>query len=417
MLRRFLSGVFSLAFLLSIIPQLKVSASTNPPSTDNVFYCDTTKTTHLTVTESLEYECYEACMSANVSQNQTAQYVTAKSELLAYCDLSSSHFSGDTLISIYTSDTIAEFLHNCATVNEISIINNYLYISYTTNDGVEVTLCYDNSGLHDKVIYFPESDTAIINNSISTTKVEGFRTGCSYEASEEQIRSAYATLPPSPSPIDSSAANLNNLVTAPPASNEILPLATGFSNEESMLTDLRITFPPQDGQVIFADSLYSEYLKDNFSVCVRQTRNAYVKKSADYRSFAISTALSVISTYLGVSVSVASAIVTGLGIVISATNTILQAATLYRSAVYRFFAARDGYVYDKITQNSYVHVVYYSSYGEFTGGYASNGSFTWVISGYPNAYEQDATSIANQALRLYGMEVFANGYNSLYYPD
>lgn len=82
---------------------------------------------------------------------------------------------------------------------------------------------------------------------------------------------------------------------------------------------------------------------------------------------------------------------------------------------------RKGYVYDTTTYNAYVQVVAYggSSYclGKYTGGYASDGNFYWVLSTYPSAYDILPSTITETAAKNYDSDITLHGFCVSYYPD
>lgn len=415
MKRRLITMLLAVAMLISVIPATNVFAADSDPQSytiDGVTYYNYTAYSELDANTE-QYAAYR--ISGTSAQTRTSSEIT-KSDILAMCTLVDSYPCGDTTARIYSSQTLPELLYQCDTIVEISVLHETLYVQYVTTAGVEVCLAYTDAGFHDAAIYFPDTDTAIIDYGTSATQIENFRYGCGCVVSDEKIEEEMAAYQESVTDnADLSMDNANSQALAP--SNSVMPLANGFTSESSMLADLKSDFPVQNGVRLSTSKLYSGYIDDYFTVAVNQTRNAYTKKSANYRNFAISTTITLISAFLGVSPGITSDILTGLGIAISAIETIQQAVTLYKSAIYTFYAARDGYVYDTITQNAYVHVVYHSSYGEFAGGYDSSGNFTWIISSAPSAYNYDTSTIANNAIDLFGKEIFANGYNSRYYPD
>lgn len=273
-----------------------------------------------------------------------------------------------------------------------------------------VILCYTSEGLLEKAVYDTASDTAYIESNGTGMIHENFRTGTGYTVveSEETSTDIYGT---EVSAVSTDGVSSNTLAQS--ASSQTYH---GFQDEASLKAHLESTFVPYTSNTAYANIMKSELLDDWISIAVRESWHDYQKKSADFSPFAIGTAITIISLFLGPPPGIVIGILTALGIAISGGTTIAEAVTLYRSAVYTYKAERVGCAYDDVTYDEYVRVVTHYEKGEFTGGYTADGDFDWVHSKVSSAFDYDYLSIADLTLSNYEHHIYTNGYCSLFVP-
>lgn len=415
--------VFSIA-----VPAHAAEASDNSytDSTGTIYFSNSTEQV-LSSAEASEYDIYEVHFPVNSNARSLPEDAN-KESILNECEFVSETIIGNSRISTYSSDTLHQYLNSCSEITDISVSNNYLYIYYTTTSGEEIILCYDDSGLYNKVIYSPVTDSAVIEVDGVTTTTSNFRESSSYVVSDEMLDTIYQLLEDNNLDALEAMGNIHldydengNAVVIPivnmPA-NTRASLPGGFVNEAEMLDNLIATFPYQSNALIASTTLYSSLLSKNLSARVYATRNSYVRKSVNWKSFVAGTLVSVISTALGInSITGTIAVLTGLGIAISAYDTITTAIQLAKSAVYTYSYTIQGRIYDNVTWNDYVLVnSYFSSKCEFSGGYNNNDTFTWNVSYTPNAVNRTASEVANEAKTWYETHVYYDGECTLYYP-
>lgn len=390
--------LFVASFVCLLTPVYAVENTVTTIESDNFNYENGSET--LSAVQAELYTQYEV--------NVPNMLVAVKPFVMSISTTTNSYTIGSHTVTIFQSNALHQYLYHCQEIEEISLIDENLNISYVTAEGIKVYLCYDNIHLLNKVVYFPDTDTAVIDSGATVTQSQHFLTAQSCEVSESQFQDCEVNLRDGSSDVSDITEDVCS--TSSTASY-------GFTSEAAMLADLKKAFPVQENQTIYTTSLYSYPVDSYLEVKVTQTRNTYVKKSADYRSFLASTAVTLIASYLSLPTTVAVTILTALGIGISAAQLVVDDITLYRSATYQFIGSRDGYVYDPISYQKFVHVVFHSNSGVFTGGYASDGTFTWVMSSVPAAYDYEPASIAQDAIGKYTQNILLDGYCSMYYPD
>lgn len=196
----------------------------------------------------------------------------------------------------------------------------------------------------------------------------------------------------------------------------IQPQAQAPTTNSDLLSDLEADFPMYTHKVLSSSSKYCSCLKANRTVWATESRNNYVKRTADWGTWAVGTTVSVIALALGITGPVAASVLTVAGIAISTTQTILQQATLARSAKYQFAANRYGVVYDTTVYDAPVCTLWYGDTGEFAGGYDSSGNFTWIISEPPTVYDGDTSEIMTSAMDAYNSCLVMYSSNTMYSP-
>lgn len=102
----------------------------------------------------------EACAPYAIDwRAATGMEGTDKEIILSMCAFTEEKTIGEHLFRFYESDTLGSYLCDFQEILEITERNGVLSISYNTPDGGMVTLGYDDSGMTEKGIYWPETDT------------------------------------------------------------------------------------------------------------------------------------------------------------------------------------------------------------------------------------------------------------------
>lgn len=341
------------------------------------------------------------------------------------CQEIKSETIGGYIITSYTSETLEDYLFDCKEIVDISEMNGFFYVGYLTNSGKEVLLCYQEDGLYNKSVYENATDTAYIETTEEATVYENFRNGSSYEMSDELLEEIDACIVTKDwetlNEIECIDVDIdeNGLVSVIPT---LASSSSGvFSSEAEQLQDLKAHFPQYTNKTMQLYSKYSAALGENVSITVVESRNAYVKKSGDWHTFVVGTALTAIATFIGIAttggIGPVVAILTLAGVEISAAQTIMDEVTLSNGGVYEYFGERAGYAYDKTIYNDAVRVIQRSAKGEFAGGYTSDGDFEWVHSVPSLAYNHSYDEIANDTIFNYNADIEVHGFCSMYRPD
>ena len=296
---------------------------------------------------------------------------------------------------------------------------DYLYIDYNTVDGLEVYLCYNMNGCTGKVIYDASSDVAFVEVFGVSMIYEHFKEGGIETIPEEMVEYIFKLLRDGEMEalysIEGISIESTDTYICVSPSVSMGTRANGYTNESDLFNSLINSFPTTSW--ISYLSRFCSYLNTNVSIRVTRTRNQYVRSTANWRSFGIGTALNTISGYLSLGASTVGVILSLLGIGISAYDTIQNAVTLYRSAVYNYQESYVGSVYDTVTLNKYVKMTWQYNGGTFTGGYDSNGNFTWIESYAAPALQVSPETIADTAIYNYNAELVLYGMIVNYYPE
>ena len=423
-LKKVLAFLLTVALLQAAFP-IAFAAQDNETGyyeKDGYLYFDKTKERDATASELQENEKYVLQLPGNANAREIGCQ-----QLLALCEKEDSIVIGGIRYDIYRADRLKEYLYECDEIIEVSYDGIGLSIEY--NSGTKrVSLGYTESGLSELAVYSFEDDSHFYTSDLGTKVTENFRYGSYCQISDALLSEIdalceegnwdalkeYDCVEMDDSPISTEE------LSVPSTSEPMAARAMGFTNDAQMLANLKSNFPMQTNAIYLQNSMYSSILLKNFTVKVTESRNAYTRISADWKSYVATTALEIIQNWLLLSRIDTISILDAIGVVVGWVGNAEQIksnATLCRSAKYRFSASRDGYVYDTVTHQSYVHVLSYGGTGEYTGGYTSGGIFTWIVSVVPRtAYDYSYSQIANKALELYGKDVKANGGCTLYWP-
>lgn len=419
MVKKALSLFLVVCFLFSISSPVFASHISSSETENGIIIQNHTTEHLLSPPQIASYQIYELLPSPNSLLHSNTS-ISAKQFALSHCELISISSTGNFEIKKYESSSLRNYLYNIDKLVEIICIDNILYISYVTKTNEEVTLCYDDTSLVNKVIYNPASDTAVFCSDNFSAEYKNFRAGCSYEMSDElleEIQQAGNDLSALSQIEQIQASKLpdGSIIITPTLQPETRA-AYGFASDAEMLADLKSKHPYVSQRIISLDNVYSTLLQRSLPVKVTFSRDSYVKKHADWQTFGVSTTITIIAAFLGRPISSTVAILTALGILIAGGQTVLQEVTLCRSAIYQYKVYKQGYVYDSTTWNSYVLVAPYSITGEFTGGYDDGDVFTWTSNISLSVNEISTTTVLNNAVDWYETHVYYDGECSLYYP-
>lgn len=282
----------------------------------------------------------------------------------------------------------SNFLPECSVLRCVSLIGNAVHIDYVAKDGQELSFSYDTNGLNDFCIYDPATDCALAVSRYGETVYENFRQG--------QAALTYDTEAVAKSSADSPGTRAS--------------AKSNFSSQAALLNDLKSNFPIITSTDNF--SKFSSSVGAYRDVAVFTGRTNYVIKTAAWDTFVETTAISVITLFLGggLTTPVTILILTGIGVGISAAQTILDQVDLYASANYTFTGTKRASVYDTTIYNDYVIVNTLSGSGTFAGGYNSNGQFQWIINNPCTVLNNDDNSLATSAMSAYDWDISLNGY-------
>ncbi len=422
-MKRLISTLLCIALVLSICGTA-IAAEPNTAS-NAIRIVDRTSTIVFHHQDTSAYNTYKVQLPAEDSSEEKSSSlstINARDFVLSLCTLAEYEQIGDIDTYSYNSDTLKEYIYNCAEITSISKMNDSLYIGYTTTGEEEVILRYDAEGFDHVTIYNPEYDRATIVQADRITRYEHFREGKHFEMSDELLSKIDTCL--QEDDFDALLAIKEIKVTTDSTgaiwiepSPSVMQASSNTTDEARNLQQLMQDFPPYTDAVKYTNSMYSTELGQRFSVTVKENRDSYTKKSANWQLFSVGTALSLIGLFIGLDPQIAAVVVTALGIGISATDTILQQVSLCQNAVYKYKGERRGYVYDTITYQQNVRVIWHVGTGEFHGVYDKNGNFVWGVFSAPSAYSHTYADIAKKSFDNYCADIVMNHYCSLYYPD
>lgn len=311
---------------------------------------------------------------------------TAASDIVKLCRPVETQSIGGVACTKFQMDDFKDYYPECNQLRSISQLGNKFYIEYISRDGQELAFSYDANGLSDCCIYDPGTDRALFFSRYEQIVYENFRNG-------EAVSSISNNTPQTADVQITSVGTKSN-----------------FSSDAEMLSDLKDHFPVITETETF--NKRSTAVSGLREVLVYTGRLNYVKLSAAWRSFAASTAVSVVALFLGgpVNVTIAAVILTSLSVGISANSTIMDAVALYGSANYSFVGAKRVSVYDTTVYNDYVIVDSFTGSGRFAGGYNSSGEYQWIVNSQCSVLEKDNNALATSAMSSYDWNVAVNGY-------
>ncbi len=420
MFKKLISGLLSFSLLTALfVPVSATSTASQGAAIDGLSISTSTMSTeYLAPSQSSPCDTFEISTPLNPDGIETYTSLSVKDSLLAYCTPLNSEVLCGNDVTEYSFDEskLSLLLVDCASIQEIYTFNDILNVEYTTADGDTVTLCYNDSGWFSTFVYSAKNDVGYYKDQSTLVEYDALRQANSFTLSDELVDKIYDGIAEGDySLID----EIEEAVGMPiyEDRNSVAPRSsspTGFQNEQAMTADLKRDFPYVDRRLNYTTKTGN----GNISVTahVREIREDYVKKSADWKSFAANTAISVIGIALAVPELAVIDILSAIGVAVSTAKQIKTAVTLYRSAKFTYSFQRHGYAWDKWKEAN-VHVIWNSSRGEFAGGYTSSGAFTWIISETPSTASVSYSSIIDKTVANFSTEVMIYGINTRYFPD
>lgn len=115
-------------------------------------------------------------------QAATGQEGTDREIILSLCTAGEQGTSGENVYQLYTSDTVAEYLYDFGTMTEICMLNDILYVQYTTPQSNTVSLGYFADGTTELCVYDLETDTLYFERGDTFEFWNKFRTGFQWGA-------------------------------------------------------------------------------------------------------------------------------------------------------------------------------------------------------------------------------------------
>lgn len=422
-LKRWIALTLSLSMLLSLM-SLQVYASDSVQQ--DIIYSNTCNTLLLSDEEAEYFEQFSVTLPTSISDD--SESIGFVENILSVSSVIDIKEIGDITYTLYESSDIPYYLPNCSQIEEIVKAEDSVNITYQTTDNLTVILTYTDEGLTNQLIYDNSSDILYQPLIGGGTKLENFRFGSSYTFSEEameMIREAIASGNYSEiqdNPEIHISVDEEGEVSIVPNTNELMSTRSGvigFDNEADLLTSLKSDFPYYYEKANSSGTVYCAYLNKYISFQGLDNRNGYVRESASYSSFAASTAITVLSLYLGVEITVMATILNVMGISIlikDGISVVGEAIKLYNSAIYEYYYERFGLLYDSTRFNDYVELYSSRGFGQFTGGYDSNDEFTWVKSLPSTPEAKNWSDIQSTCMTYYNVELNTYGYCERYYP-
>ena len=108
-------------------------------------------------------------------QEATGQQGSYKEIILGMCTYTENQTIGSNEYALYTSETLGNYLHKFAEMTELGMLNDCMYIQYTDTDGN--TLGYNDDGLAELAVYFPDTDSLFYQQGDIVEVWEKFRNG------------------------------------------------------------------------------------------------------------------------------------------------------------------------------------------------------------------------------------------------
>ncbi len=283
-MKRVTSLLLCIALLLSLCSF--VSAAEVPSKDEAIEIVDRTSTILLHHQNTSAYDVYkvqvptadrpEAALADDMQTNE-------KDFVLSLCSFVEYEQLEEHEIYSYTSALLGDYINDCAEVTDISRIDDSLYVGYTTTSNKEVTLCYDTQGFDHVVIYDPVQDRATLVQGDNITRYEHFREGCHFEMSEELLDEINICLQEEDYDRLLSDGNLQVTIDEGGAiwiepSQVALQASSSVSDDARNLQQLEADFPQYTNEAKLTTTMYSNELKKNFTVTVKESRDSYTKK-------------------------------------------------------------------------------------------------------------------------------------------
>ena len=104
-------------------------------------------------------------------------YEKIKERILSLCRYTGTEPAGDVMAEKYASETLQEHIPLCREITDISVMNGFLYVCYTTVDNHEIYLAYGENELKSWCVYASDSDSALIREGGTSIFYKNFRKG------------------------------------------------------------------------------------------------------------------------------------------------------------------------------------------------------------------------------------------------
>ncbi len=92
-------------------------------------------------------------------QEATGREGGEKEIILSLSSFAGKETIGNNIYDVYESDTLGQYLHNFSEMMQLAVLEDTLYVQYTTPAGDLITLGYDGDGLCELGIYTAAEDT------------------------------------------------------------------------------------------------------------------------------------------------------------------------------------------------------------------------------------------------------------------
>lgn len=126
--------------------------------------------------EAAFYDKYDFDVVSAASNGYSYDELSIIDLILSMCTKVNSSVIGKENIDTYESASLYDYFHDCEKITNIELVGNkYLYIYYTTNHNEEIYLCYSEFGLHNRVIYDTQTDSAVYTENGKTMRLFNYR--------------------------------------------------------------------------------------------------------------------------------------------------------------------------------------------------------------------------------------------------
>lgn len=264
-MRRIISIILCIILIFMLSPAV-FSAEPTQSTSSAYTVQSSTVTTQANASQNSFFSVYDVDLDSIMTVCDSITTST-KDLILSVCSLSSTEVVGTHTIQLYTSDTLADYLFNCAKITEISVLNhNHLYINYKSTDDMEIILCYGDDGLVNKAVYNTASDTQYYLSEDGAIVSENFIAGSHYEMTEE-VETQIDTLIETNQINDLSNIEGIDVSTYADGSISIAPQAVSssvladFGSESAVLSDLQSDFVPYTNTTKANYTRYSNQLE------------------------------------------------------------------------------------------------------------------------------------------------------------
>ncbi len=125
-----------------------------------------------TAEETKQYAAYSIDWKQLTGMEETDREI-----ILSFCESQGEKTIGANVYQIYTSSSLGSYLQDFGEMMELALLNEVLYIQYTTPEGNMITLGYDGEGQCEKSIYDLSEDTLYYETRETVEVWTKFRNG------------------------------------------------------------------------------------------------------------------------------------------------------------------------------------------------------------------------------------------------